>query len=86
MIPSTDAGVSIGGVECAVRAANASCITCSVGNISAPGRYGVLVRAALGIASPIPPLVFDYRATIANVTPTVGSAEGGQLVTITGMR
>ena len=45
----TDAGVSI--AVNAVRAANSSCITRSVGNITAPGRYGVLVRSALGIAS-----------------------------------
>ena len=68
-----------------LQSANASCITCTAGNTSAPGKYGVLVRSASGLAKPVPPLTFEYTATIANVTPVVGSIEGGTLVTLTGV-
>ena len=59
-------------------------IKCTVGNLTAPGKYGVMVRTAAGLAEPIPPYTFDHISAIANVTPAVGSFEGGTLITITG--
>ena len=59
-------------------------IRCIVGNATSPGKYGVMVRTAAGLAKPIPPYTFNYISTIANVTPAVGSFEGGTLITVTG--
>ena len=78
-------GVAIGGTECAVKHVNGSVITCTAGNATAPGVYGVLVRSGAGLAKPIPPYTFEYVATIANVTPAEGSWEGGTLITLTGV-
>ncbi|XP_046549966.1 LOW QUALITY PROTEIN: fibrocystin-L-like [Haliotis rubra] len=74
--------VMIGGVACAVTAATATQITCTVGN-GPTGSYVVMVSVdGKGMANSTEQ--FEYESSVTGISPTTGSLAGGTSLTLSG--